>query len=517
MMGINNHLTQWIPTEVKAMMRYAPPFLYEQAAAAGGAAQFAAAITKLTDQIDQQESDPVHKAHAIAVAAAVVNDFVQATAERTGTEVTPDLEEKDDPPPEILQARHTMEYCQGMTAGLLERAKIRMKEVPDQPTIAEPHELRVLAETASHTGHAIALSWHIDAIMNPDLDEETKAGHVLAMWPHEQHASRPFSSSDHGHQDSGHQDSGHQHDAAVALLQSATQRMKNPRILLTIEECRPIQVSPGADQELVDGRIQDLISSMTSMGPDGDASYSWDNEDTAGALIAYHYQGCTHAKLLSEPYQHPIDTATCLQHCNDLEELVLTLLSESDDDEPNDAHLHTLLHQAVLNRSMALTHLNVVPAPYLDHLVEMLKDAIPERTRIKAMLRAVCDDHAEIMATLTMRHQLDGPVLNDQQAAATVEAAQAAGADTHTLRDMALRLGIDPLQMTAIGIPKPSRINWAQTRSFLEHLYSVQPDSRQWHRVAATMGWSMQTSEIQGLWLELETMGPAQYDDPQEP
>ena len=121
-----------------------------------------------------------------------------------------------------------------------------------------------------------------------------------------------------------------------------------------VEEHRPVFVTSLADPQWHDGRAKELISEFPNVGPEAEAIYSWEDDDTQQAIMAYRQQGSTHVKLVREPYEHPITMQKALEHCHSLELIATELRDEDEPEGPHAQAIRNLLGMAAVNRTLAL-------------------------------------------------------------------------------------------------------------------------------------------------------------------
>ena len=191
-----------------------------------------------------------------------------------------------------------------------------------------------------------------------------------------------------------------------------------------METHRPIQVSHWVEDKAAD-IAQELVSGLWCRGPDTEAVFEWDTGKEREAVTAYRYQGCTHVKLVGENYQHPIDRTTAIEHCEDLDALLLQGPELWGEEEYSEANQY-LMHQNMLNRSLILADLHYVDIEFIDTAVNVLKQSIEERTFIEIFIRAVAEDQEEIIRHLGYRYELGGTDLTQTQMQAAIDAARTA-------------------------------------------------------------------------------------------
>ena len=503
-------LEPWVPPGLNSTMRFAPPLSYEQNAAAGAANAFTNAVLDLADRQDKTE-DPTARAIAITVATAILADYIETVRERTGREADPDLQEWDDVPPEILKANERVNFCTGVAEGLAERAKTRLEQadMKNQPLEYVPHveegdepnefpeqywEQRKIAYTACMLGNAAAIEWHIDQMnqLDEDSDQEQLGGHVLALWTNSENLTS--CEIDQSIDDP-------EYKAATSKRNKAMSKLTNPENLTLQEFHRPIQASPRSIEQWEEQDGASIANELWGHGDHSKAMYGWQDDEETDAIMAYRYQGGTHVKLVTEPYQHPIDRRTALEHCNNLEEAAFEI------NEPDNPIPQRIVHQAILNRCLILAGLHQTPADLIRITLAIAQQTFDESTRVEAFARLLSDGYIEVAENIIKRQELKRNPLNHEQTQAALTAAQATGATESAMRDMAIRLGMKPEEIRLHGIPDALPVPWEEARHILEHTYRLKsPDSPSWLGTAMVMGWNADDPLMQRLAAQFETL-----------
>ena len=503
-------LETWVPPGLNSSIRFAPPLSHEQNAAAGAAQAFTNAVLDLADRQDKTE-DPTARAIAITVAAAILTDYIKTIKKRTGREADPDLEEWDDVPPEILKANQIIAFCTDIAEGLADRAETCLKqagmgnqpleynshteETPENNRFWKQHqEQRKVAQAASMLGNAAAIEWHLDEMekLDAETDQEQLGGHVLALWTN----SDNLTSSE---RNPSLEDP--EHEAAISKRSLAIGRLTTPENLTQQEFSRPVQASRRSIERWDEHNGNFLIGQLWGHGDHSKAMYDWEDDETIDAIMTYRYQGSTHVKLVTEPYQHPIDRNTALEHCNDLEEAAFEI------EEPDNPLSERIVHQAILNRCLVLTGLHQTPLELIHTTLEIAQETFGESTRMEAFIQVLSNGYVEVAENIINRQELKRNSLNHEQTQAAFTAARATGATASAMRDMAIRLGMKPEEIRLHRIPDALQVPWEEARHILEHTYRLKnPDNPSWFGAAMVMGWNPNDPLIQRLAAQLETI-----------
>lgn len=505
-------LERWVPDGLYSQMRFAPSIPHEQSAASGALVALTTQIMTLAYAIDNRNEE-AGAAVMLTAMAAVLADHVEAVSERTGRTVDSTITEWDDSPPEVLRAVGQVTFCAGVARGLATRAKERLEAdalgpAPPWDDEAAQDEMSArqgaaAAHAAALSGNAAALEWHLDR-MEALEGEPTCAqmdGHVIALWHNrinligmEDWTAPPGAVTE-------------LEGAAGSMLreareaaETATQRAGSDRLADLARRHRPMRASIMASQPEARPAGEALVAAVPEHPYlDSVAVYQWVDGAEAEALMAYRYQGCTHLKLVTEPYGHPVDQGTSLQHCSDLEDQVSESLTAG---EPaNEA----MMHQAILNRSLALAGLATTAPGEVQKVIERTKIAFDENTRTESMTRIIAGGYFEAAQHLITVHDVQECPLNEEQARTVVQAARASGASDTRVREMAIRLGMTHEDMEAAGITRAKRIPWDDASAILEMLYWLRSDpGRSWEEAAKLMGWKPESAEVTGLLSALE-------------
>ena len=507
-------LENWLPPRKRSSARVVHPFDYEQLAAASAATAYTNAIMEMANQLENIET-PEEKAQAITVTAAVLVNYLQVVQRRTGVNHDDGDEDFDDTPPEILSAWQKLAECTTQAVALASKASTRLAEVgfqlkpatlDDKPAYDEERTAHTapewklinrMAETASMLGNAAALNWHFDEMNNLDSDDdaEATAGHVLALWINEDNLTSRQPQESKG--DSFH-------EAAKAKRKSAINRMLQIENISIMEFGRPTLVTAAATTLFDAGHAESTLGNLWGKGPFSDALYQWEGDEEP--FMAFRYQGSTHVKLESEPYQHSIDHATALSHCNDLKTLIDDLVADQEDDEDDDQEYSKMMHLAFINRSLILANLHDTPQDMIAHMLK-LTTASGGKTTARAMVSAISNQYAEIKENLANQHGLNTNPLTEEQTKAAISAARNSGATDQSLRDMATQLGIQPHELEAYNLPAQPQVPWEEARHILEIAFCLkQQPNEDWLSAAAVLGWPSDHRNIIRLALTMDAI-----------
>lgn len=495
-------IAAWLTTPQNVSTRSIWPRPPERAAVATAATHFVKAAEEMAESI---EGEPDAKARDTAVIAAVVDDYVSTISkyiEPTDDDVNEDDEyELDDNAPENLNAMRQIAVAREAAASLTERARRMLEEagLPEKPekgaTMASPEwqkgweeqEKRgALANSAAVAGHSAALRWLIEELYeNHDPERpELKSAIVLAMWPNEDKLMRLRGSflTNAGRE---------------TLTETVGILMQNT---WDIEEHRPAFVTQLADPQWHDGHGQELVSMFPNVGPEADAMYHWDEDDTDNAIMAYRHRGSTHVKLVSEPYSHSIDWREALGHCEALEQEALES-RDFEEEDPNTAQAaREMLAMAAANRSLILLGYHDIDHDDLDEAAQsaLRRGGAP---RAWQLINAIYDGQAQIVYQKAAELGLNQPELTPEQMKAAVTAAQAAGATADAVRHMAATLGLTPEDPASVGIAEAEPIPKPYAQFIISNVFSIHAprDEEKWQRVVAATGWDHSESEFQRL------------------
>ena len=496
-------LQDWLPASQSVSTRSMPPGNHERAAVASAANRFTLAVSKLAEEIeDNQEDDPKETARAIAGTAAVLDSYLSTIAEYVELpEDEEDSDEWDDPTPEDLLTKAQLGLARSTADALAERAQKLLQEagLPMRRRDSRPFEERDIdqenqlyqqliqyTDTAAAIGHSTAVQWMINELHEKhDTDEPSqKAALILAMWPNEnelmhlrnrklpQHAKEAV-------------------DASIDQLMQCT---------WCIEEHRPVFVSLLADPQWHYGRAKELISEFPNVGPEAAAMYSWEDEDTQQAIMAYKQQGSTHVKLVREPYEHPITMQEALEHCNSLE---LNATELRDQDEPEGPHaqaIRNMLSMAAVNRTLALLGYQGESREPLERAVRIATQH-GDATQAYNLVNAIYDEQAQVVFETAAAHRLDKSPLSATQAQEAVAAARNAGATDDALRYMTSILSIPEENARQMGIPEPEPIPWEHAHDIIRNACSTYPpvDQERWDRITIATGWPPEHPNVHRL------------------
>ena len=493
-------LEDWITPSHLTATRYIAPSNYERVAAANATPAFTNAIYKLTDQIESSDDTQHNKATRITASVAILANFVSSVVRRVHSENTALINDRDVPTPAIAEAFLNLESSVEATNKLAQRAQSALQElgIPltplqsdfqlplDHPANLQAAEQRKLrdraAETAFFTGNAAALKWHLEQLSQTDHEDEPMgpmAGHILAMWPAENNLMRITYSE---HED----DSFHQ--AAGKARQEAISTLLTPDNLNIVEFARPVHVSCNISEDNDPGF---LIGQSWGRGPECEAMYESPTDDLSHSIMLYRYQGCTHVKTADEPYAHPIDRQTVLSHCDDLEQLLLDL------EDPEAPFRPATYRLAVTNRAKALSGLHQIPECTVYRMVQKTKRAIPEQTRQKAVVDAICDGFRDPAEQLYEYHDLNQSPLTPEQLRVAIDAARNAGASEAALRDMAIMLAVPSQDTLQYGVPSQQPVPWTHARDIIRDICMMKNnDSTSWLPASQAMGWPTDSKEV---------------------
>ena len=493
-------LEDWITPSHLTATRYIAPSNYERVAAANATTAFTNAIYKLTDQIESSDDTQNNKAIRTIASVAILANFVSSVVRRVDSENTALINDQDVPTPAIAEAFLNLESSVEATNKLAQRAQSALQELDipltplqrnfqlplDHTANLQATEQRQLrdraAETAFFTGNAAALEWHLEQLSQTDHEDQPMGpmgGHILAMWPTENNLMR-MTYREHD-DDSFHQ-------AASKARQEAISNLLTPDNLNIVEFARPVHISCNIGE---DNDPEFLIGQSWGRGPECEAMYESPTDDLSHSIMLYRYQGCTHVKTADEPYAHPIDRQTVLSHCDDLEQLLLDLEDPEAPDRPATYRL------AVTNRAKALSGLHHIPERTMYRIVQKTKRTIPDLTRQKAVVDAICDGFRDPAEQLYEYHDLNQTPLTPEQLQVAIDAARNAGASEAALRDMAIMLAVPSQDTLKYGVPSQQPVPWTHARDIIRDICAMKHnDSTSWLTASQAMGWTTDCEEV---------------------
>ena len=155
-------------------------------------------------------------------------------------------------------------------------------------------------------------------------------------------------------------------------------------------------------------------------------------------------------------------------------------------------YVHHLEHMAILAHEMAATGLQSVPENALTNAVETAFQHIPRSTAIHRIIDDLAGQRPTAAAHLKAVHHPGSQMLTDEQTAAIVGAARAAGVHEISLNEMCHRLQTTPALQHELGIPQTFHVN----REHAEHVVKLILDlSFTTYEAASTaaqeMGWTL--------------------------
>ena len=484
----NALLSGWIPPESRTQRRRERSQAAELLANAGAAHQFNTMMDQICRQAPTMQTDARTAAVTCAIAA--------AQAEREATILLEMLEE--------MGSGLNAESDRETAAGALETAAAADHMVEEAITKLHPmfgHAAgpwedqtadagrRIRAEerggdrenarAVAALGHMNALNWHLDETARLEIDQpenwsERISGHVLAMWVREQGLTCTAEQSTEPPALT---------ERACHMWGEVQDKLHTPENTQRIERHRPLTVTSAAEGNLM---IEELLPLLHGRGPDCDAVFNWsEQQESADAVMAYRFNGYTRVKLLQEPYDHPIDRQTAMEHCESLDQVVL---EETDQwgQEADSPAADRLLHQNMIMRGLILANLHCVEPALLDLLVEEFRQVSSERTRIRAALATLAQGYAETVRALSMRYGLEGADMSERQVRAAVVAARQEGADESALRDMIALLTGRTDQMEELGVPASAPTPPGRTER-IERLINALPGSADLERIRYIM------------------------------
>ena len=495
-------IQDWLPASQSVSTRSMPPGTHERAAVASTANRFALAVSKLAEEIEGDQDGPKETAQAIAGTAAVLDSYLSTMAEYVDP---PDDEEDsdpwDDPTPEDLITKAQLGLARSTADALAERAQKLLQEagLPISRSDRHPFQERDIAQekqlykqlvqytnTAAAIGHSAAVQWLVNELheKHDTAEPDQKAAVILAMWPNENQLMRLRNRELPQH--------------AKEAVDASIDRLM--QCAWCIEEHRPVFVTSLAGPQWHNGRAQELISEFPNVGPEAEAMYSWKDDDTQQAIMAYRQQGSTHVKLVREPYAHPITMQEALEHCHSLE---LNATELRDQDEPEGPHaqaIRNMLSMAAVNRTLALLGYQDESRAPLERAVRI---AIQhgDATQAYNLVNAIYDEQAQVVFEATAAHGLDKSRLSATQAEEAVEAARNAAATDDALRYMTSILGIPEENARRMGIPEPEPIPWEHAHDIIQNACGTYPpvDQERWDRITTATGWPPEHPNVRRL------------------
>lgn len=501
----NSWLAEWLPPKPDVSTRTIRPSPLERMAVAGAATHFVDATSQFFNNLAEDQDQLPEAAHAAAVTAAVVDDYLSTITEY----VDPAIEDDDDPywdedePPESIQARTQLAAAREKANLLTEQAQhllqqaglplrprspSRTGETDIQKSNDEYRKLVTDANRAAATGHCAALNWLIDQVyyLNDEDRTAVNAAFVLAMWPHENEIMQLRDAD--------------LTDDARQTVDDAVNHLID--YVWSIEYARPAYVTPLADPKWHNGEAQDLVSMFPTVGPESDAMYSWGYDDTDEAIMAYRHRGSTHVKLVREPYSHPIDRREALEHCDSLEEKVSECWEPEEVGTEEAQTYRNLLAMAAANRSLALMGYHYLDQePFDKAIAAAAQEGSLDQTR--RLINAIYDEHAQIVLQKISDLELNHPALTITQTQAAVNAAQEAGASPAAVRRMVAALGYPPEVAVAIKLTEPEPpIPWNHAREIISNVYAEHTphDPDKWERIVSATGWDPSNPNVELLW-----------------
>lgn len=486
----------WMPPGTSVQIRMAPPIETELLATAESAVTFTKAVTETMERYATDKTiDERRRVARDAVAAALVQDQCDGLEVRAEYFDNPedDSPEAEDASPEELRVKETLSRLRASARRTAREAGDTVRRVfhndrgpwnrrtpNNELADTEVDELAAEAKAIGIIGHCAALQVQMESLAKQqDEISEEGAGRTLALWPHYRclQVLKP-------------QD---EPDASQRLLREAYEcwqrtmaQYRDEDNMRVMEENRPVQISRRASNAVGDEALK-LADQFKGADPDTDAVFDWGTGDSNTATIAYRYQGCTHVKLLTEAYEHPIDRVTALEHCEDLDTELMENCDAWDPDALDPAAI-TLLHQGMLNRSLVLANLHYIDIGHIDQAMDVVRAVVRERTRQEDFVNAIAADQQEIVQYLKHRYDLEYPELTEAQVTAAIRAARDAGASAVKLRDMAIRLGVPVPHLPRMGLTIPERLPAGDAKEVMSHVRDLTAQSR-WNDLANVIGW----------------------------
>ena len=255
-------IQNWLPASQSVSTRNMRPGTRERAAVASAANRFTLAVSKLAEEIVDEQDDPKETARAIAGTAAVLDSYLSTIAEYVNPpEDEEDSDEWDDPTPEDLLTKAQLGLARSAADALAERTQKLLQEagLPISRSDSRPFEERDIAQenqlyqqlvryndTAAAIGHSAAVQWLVNELhqKNDTAEPDQKAALILAMWPNENQLMRLRNRELPQH-------------AKEAVDASIDQLMQ---CAWCVEEHRPVFVTSLADPQWHDGRAKEIIS-----------------------------------------------------------------------------------------------------------------------------------------------------------------------------------------------------------------------------------------------------------------
>ena len=493
-------LEVWIPDGLHSAIRYAPPTEHEQIVTTKAALEYTKTLIELADR-QEEIPEQTTRATAITMTAAVLADYLYTISERTGRAADPDLEEWEDTPPEILQAEKNLRHSTRIAIELAERAREKLAQAglenePKETQLDTSEKARrTFAETASMAGNNAALEWHFNQLAQryPENQENIVGGHILSMWANSENFTL--------YQPRKTEDADPEYQTALKNCSKITAMLENTDHLEYIENHRPIIASPGALEQWEEGDVEFFASQISWDYRTNQAIYGYEDNEEYKAIMAYCFQGCTHVKLVTEPYQHPIDRDVAIGHCNNLETTMFELEQEGD------VLNNSMVKQAIVNRCLIMAALYQTPSEMIHETIDLARDAFQEQTRLEALTNIISDGYHEISQKLATRHEMFKNPLTTEQTKAAFNAARATGAAESAIRDIGTRLGMSHAEIQAQGVENARAIPWETARPILENAYNLKPQPNDsWLSTALIMGWKHDDPMVQRLAAQMEAI-----------
>ena len=431
----------WLWKPLKTAYRYEAPGFWDAIAHFNAAARFMDGVETMLESEASTEAD--ENTIAVATAAAVAYNYVQrAWAQNMDfadmdDEDFAELNEGEDPEAARAASLGFKKTEERLTT-LLAR---RDQALAANPVKAKPMQLARHGNNAAAAGNAAALRYHAERIEDGSLSPKERQGHVVASWVNCENLEHFL-----GYRPEENQ--------AVQQAQEALDAMWQN--YYAIDVLRPYRVTDAA-RELGESRVTEAHGRLME-NREEEVAYLIEDASTSRWLMSYQYQAAIYIKTAQEPYQHPIDRNTAIDHANHL----MTVVEEDahhlsdDDDEVQDIR-KALVRQHCTAVQMAEACLHTVSEDRARDLYNMVWNYTQDHGALRAVAQAVTGNQPMAMEKLLEAYTPPMPLLTREQGTKAVNAAKRAGADENALREMCLRLDMDPETQGISSKPAPYR------------------------------------------------------------
>ena len=546
-----NQATQgpdWKRAITTSVKRRATPYTHEQAALAGSIRPFVKAVTQLAGKWKTLDS-PIDRNHAMQIAYKVAEDYIKTALHRMKeeplvlqptAETDPEALDTEGWPivlyqeemgtlPEQVRGKEMLTQSMELMNNLLiytERHTNRLTELDLQNSSLQDQKDQYLkdqqfADTASLTGNAAALNWHIDQLNQPKLDYATQIGQILALWPCQKNLDNIIDKLEL--QDPEQYPTQQKPVNCPGYAQAVSQTLQAKRRMLresaaanAIASGAMMSVSPQARQMLQDpneqDRIQDSVSELYGEGLDTTALWTWAPGKEDQTLVAYRFQGITYLKGITENYQHPVQVKTALEHFQELENTIILLKANAAQQttggtKSNQIKLEgfdKLLNTSLFNRSILMERLTADFDDFNKSLLDTISNLAPRRTLQEDLMACLGGNSDLITSRLLDSLPKRSNPLSTTQTAAVIQAARDTGASPAAVAELAARLNLSKEQKDRNLVADQPPVDWPQASRILETAYELRPADRHWYRLAERLGWNPESPQVKDLATELD-------------